>query len=296
MFAGTPAIGYDLGMGLSSFLGRFRNPAPVVGVLSLSGVVGRLGPVGRGLSLAGLADAIDGAFKLRRQVAVALAVNSPGGSPVQSQLIAKRIRDLADEKDVPVYAFAEDVAASGGYWLALAADEIYASENSVIGSIGVISGGFGFTELIKRIGIERRLHTSGDKKAMLDPFKPEKPAEVKRLKDLQGDIHQSFQSLVRERRAKRLKAREKELFSGAFWTGTRALEMGLIDGIGDMRSVMRAKFGDRVKLKPVTRRRPFLRRRFGFAGPIGGAPEPGDWAATAIAAIEERLIWNRFGL
>ncbi len=283
-------------MGISSFLDRFRHPAPVVGVLSLAGVIGRMGPVGRGLSLNGLADAIDGAFKLRRLHAVALAINSPGGSPVQSGLIAKRIRDLADEKDVPVYAFAEDVAASGGYWLALAADEIYADENSIIGSIGVISGGFGFTELIKRIGIERRLHTSGDKKAMLDPFKPEKPAEVKHLKGLQAEIHESFKSLVRERRGKRLKAREKDLFSGAFWTGTRALEMGLIDGIGDLRSVMRAKFGDRVKLKPVARRQPFLRRRFGFAGPMGRRPEPGDWAAAAIAAIEERLIWNRFGL
>ena len=296
MFAGSAAIRYDSGMGITSFLDRFRHPAPVVGVLSLSGVIGRSGPVDRGLSLSGLADSIERAFKFRRLAAVALAVNSPGGSPVQARLIAKRIRDLADEKDVPVYAFAEDVAASGGYWLALAADEIYADENSVIGSIGVVSGGFGFTELIKRMGIERRLHTSGDKKALLDPFKPEKPAEVKHLKDLMGEIHESFRSRVLERRGKRLKAKEKELFSGAFWTGTRALEMGLIDGIGDLRSVMRAKFGDRVKLKPVARRQPFLRRRFGFSGPMGGATVEGDWAGAAIAAIEERLIWNRFGL
>ena len=283
-------------MGIFSFLDRFLNPAPVVGVLSLSGVIGRSGPVGHGLSLSGLADSIERAFKFRRLAAVALAINSPGGSPVQSGLIAKRIRDLADEKDVPVFAFAEDVAASGGYWLALAADEIYADESSVIGSIGVVFGSFGFTELIKRLGIERRLHTSGDKKAMLDPFKPEKPAEVKHLKGLQAEIHESFKSLVRERRGKRLKAKEKELFSGAFWTGTRALEMGLIDGIGDLRSVMRAKFGDKVKLKSVAKRQSFLRRRFGFGVGMSGAPEPGGWATAAIAAIEERLIWNRFGL
>ena len=272
----------------------------VVGVLRFDGVIGSMGPLRRGLTLAGSVDAIERAFRLRRLKAVALAVNSPGGSPVQSALIAKRIRDLAEEKDVPVYAFAEDVAASGGYWLALAADEIYAEENSIIGSIGVVSGGFGFAEAIKRLGIERRLHTAGEKKAMLDPFQPEKPSDIKHLKSLQKDIHQSFEAMVRERRGKRLKGKQKELFSGAFWTGTRALEMGLIDGIGDLSGVMRDKFGDKVKLKRVDGKAPFWRRRFGFSGAFGGSPgisgAPEDWAASAIAAIEERLIWNRFGL
>ena len=248
------------------------------------------------LSLSFLSSSLSLSFPFLLLSSFSLSFHSPLGSPVQARLIAKRIRDLADEKDVPVYAFAEDVAASGGYWLALAADEIYADENSVIGSIGVVSGGFGFTELIKRMGIERRLHTSGDKKALLDPFKPEKPAEVKHLKDLMSEIHESFRSRVLERRGKRLKAKEKELFSGAFWTGTRALEMGLIDGIGDLRSVMRAKFGDKVKLKSVAKRQSFLRRRFGSGVGMSGAPEPGGWATAAIAAIEERLIWNRFGL
>jgi len=211
------------------FLG---NPAPVVGVIRLDGVIGRMGPIYRGLTLAALADSLERAFRLRHLKAVALAINSPGGSAVQSSLIAGRIRDLADEHDVPVYAFAEDVAASGGYWLALAADEIYADGNSIIGSIGVVSSGFGFTELIKRIGVERRLHTAGDKKAMLDPFSPEKPADVRHLKDLQKDIHENFTAMVRDRRGDKLKADDKKLFSGAFWTGPRALEMGLIDGLG----------------------------------------------------------------
>ena len=286
------------------FIRRFREPRPVVGVLRFDGIIGRLGSLRRGLTLTGTVDAIERAFKLRRLKAVALAVNSPGGSAVQSALIAKRIRDLAEEKDVPVYAFAEDVAASGGYWLALAADEIYAGESSIIGSIGVVSGGFGFAEAIKRLGIERRLHTAGEKKAMLDPFRPEKPSDIKHLKSLQKDIHESFEAMVRERRGDRLKGKQKELFSGAFWTGTRALEMGLIDGIGDLNGVMRDKFGDKVKLKRIDGKTPLWRRRFGFSPAFGGSPGiatgiaagPEDWAASAIAAIEERLIWNRFGL
>ncbi|MBC8339890.1 MAG: S49 family peptidase [Rhodospirillales bacterium] len=279
------------------FLG---NPAPVVGVIRLDGVIGRMGPIYRGLTLAALADSLERAFRLRHLKAVALAINSPGGSAVQSSLIAGRIRDLADEHDVPVYAFAEDVAASGGYWLALAADEIYADGNSIIGSIGVVSSGFGFTELIKRIGVERRLHTAGDKKAMLDPFSPEKPADVRHLKDLQKDIHENFTAMVRDRRGDKLKADDKKLFSGAFWTGPRALEMGLIDGIGDLRSEMRLRFGEKVKLKLVGGRKPFWRRRLSLAqaSGMGHAPRDwsGDWAARALAAIEERMIWNRFGL
>jgi signal peptide peptidase SppA len=279
-----------------SLLERFRNPPPVVGVLRLAGFIGRLGPGRRGMTLSGMADAIERLFKLRRLEAVALAVNSPGGSAVQSAMIARRIRDLAEENDVAVYAFAEDVAASGGYWLALAADEIYANESSIIGSIGVVSGGFGFNDLIKRLGVERRLHTAGDKKAMLDPFQPEKPSDVRHLKGLQADIHGNFVAMVRERRGKRLKGKNKDLFSGAFWTGTRALELGLIDGLGDMRSVMRAKLGDRVKLKEIHIRKPFWRRRIGFAGSWKQGFGPEDWAGAAIAAIEERLLWNRFGL
>jgi signal peptide peptidase SppA len=275
---------------------KFRDPAPVVGVLRMAGVIGQMGPWRKGLSLASLASPIERVFKLKHLKAVALSINSPGGSPVQSALIAKRLRALAEENEVPVIAFAEDVAASGGYWLACAADEIFADESSIIGSIGVVSGGFGFTELMKHIGVERRLHTSGGRKAILDPFSREKAEDVEHLREIQGDIHDSFKTLVRERRGKKLKADEEELFDGAFWTGRRAQEMGLIDGIGDLRTVMRERFGERVKLRLIGAEKSWIRKRFGFSGPSWAGPEPADWAGRLLAAVEERMIWNRFGL
>jgi signal peptide peptidase SppA len=265
-----------------------------VAVLRLSGVIGQLGPMRRGLSLTVLAAPIERAFRLRHLKAVALAVNSPGGSPVQSSLIAGRIRALADEKQVPVIAFAEDVAASGGYWLACAADEIYADAASVIGSIGVVSAGFGFQDLIRRIGIERRLHASGARKGMLDPFSRERPEDVEHLEGLQQSIHQDFIDMVRTRRSGRLRAPEEEMFSGACWSGRTALAMGLIDGIGDLRTVMRERFGERVKLRPVIGERGWLRRRIGLAEASGG--EAGAWTEAILAAVEERMTWNRFGL
>ena len=277
---------------------RFKHPPPVVGVLRLAGIIGGLGPLRPGMTLAALDTVIERAFKLPRLQAVALAINSPGGSPAQSDLICRRIRDLAEEKDVRVFAFCEDVAASGGYWLACAADEIYARETSIIGSIGVISAGFGFPDLLQRIGIERRVHTSGDKKAMLDPFQAEKPNDVARLKGIQKDLHESFKALVCERRAARLKGSGKTLFSGEFWTGRKALDLGLIDGLGELRQTMRSRYGEKVVLKPVEGARPWWRRRVGLAG-LGSPPrppEPQDWVAGLIAAAEERAHWSRFGL
>lgn len=274
----------------------FGSRGPVVAVIRLHGVIGRLGPLRSGLTLAGLATVIERAFKMKHLKAVAISVNSPGGSPVQSSLIFKRLRALAEEKDVPILAFTEDAAASGGYWLACAGDEIYADENSIVGSIGVISGGFGFPELMKRIGVERRLHTAGENKSLLDPFQPEKPEDVKRLEALQSDIHASFMDLVRSRRGKRLKGDEKDVFSGAFWTGKRALELGLVDGIGDLRTVLRDRFGDKVRLRLVQAKRGFLSRRLGFRAGGEGLPGPSGWAAELIAAVEERFLWNRLGL
>ncbi len=276
---------------------RFRNPPPIVGVLRLAGAIGSFGPIRTGLTLAGVESAIERAFKLPRLATVALSVNSPGGSPVQSDLIARRIRDFATEKSVPVVAFCEDVAASGGYWLACAADEIYGRDTSIIGSIGVISASFGFPELMQRIGVERRVHTAGDKKSMLDPFRKEDPDEVARLKAIQEDMHASFQAMVRERRGARLKGDDKTLFSGEFWTGRKAVELGLVDGLGELRQTMRARFGDKVIFKHVSGAGPWWRRRLGLgaAGPAGFF-EPREWVAGALAAAEERALWSRFGL
>jgi signal peptide peptidase SppA len=261
---------------------------PQVAVLRLSGVIGRTGAIRRGgLTLEDLADPIERAFKTPHLSAVALLVNSPGGSPVQSALISKRIRALADEKNVPVYAFCEDVAASGGYWLACAADEIHADGASVIGSIGVVSAGFGFPALLEKIGVERRVHTAGDKKAILDPFQPENPDDIEHLKELQRDIHDQFKQHVRDRRGDRLAADDTVLFSGEFWTGNRAKELGLVDEIGDLRSVMRAKFGEKVRLRVVANRRGWIERKFGLQS---------AWVDELVGALEARVLWGRYGL
>ena len=274
--------------------GPFRHPPPVVGVVRLGGVIGGIGTMRRGLTLSAIAPALERAFTLDGVEAVALSINSPGGSPAQSALIHQRIRALAAENAVPVFAFAEDVAASGGYWLALAADEIFADEASIIGSIGVISSSFGFVAALERLGVERRVHTAGAKKGMLDPFRPEDPDEVARLEAIQGEIHEAFKRLVRQRRGDRLAGDEDELFSGAFWTGRRAGELGLIDGIGDVRSVMRARYGDRVKLKVVGDERGWLWRRLGRGAEAPASPA--EWATGFVWALEARAWWSRYGL
>ncbi len=247
------------------------------------------------LSLASHAAALDRAFAAARLSAVALAINSPGGSPVQSALLYRRIRALADEKGVPVFAFAEDVAASGGYWLALAGDEIYAEEASLLGSIGVVTASFGLDRLIERFGIERRLHTAGERKALLDPFLPEDPSDVARLTALQQDIHESFKEQVRRRRLGKLDAADDSLFSGEVLTGRMALARGLIDGIGDLRSVMRARFGDNVKLVPIATER---RRRWWWPMRPRPAAERYSWTPIAdfLYWLEARALWARFGL
>jgi len=277
-------------------IGRFRHPPPVVAVLRLNGVIGLRGR--RGLSLAGKAGAIERAFKLSGLAAVALAINSPGGSPVQSALIYRRIRQLAEEKNIPVLAFAEDVAASGGYWLALAGDEIFAEETSILGSVGVVSGGFGFAELLRRLGISRRLYTAGERKALLDPFLAEDKVGVERLEALQRDIHGSFKDVVRLRRGARLKGDEATLFNGDIFTGRGALANGLIDGIGELRGTLRARFGDKVRLRVVDPEK----RRFSFRLPrlpgmrASFAEAPGEFVGDLLASVEERLFWSRFGL
>jgi signal peptide peptidase SppA len=263
---------------------------PAVPVVRLSGVIassGLLGP--RALSIDSVAPLLARAFALRGAKAVALAINSPGGSPVQSALIAQRIRLLAAEKGLPVIAFVEDVAASGGYWLACAADEIIVDPASIVGSIGVISAGFGFKDLIARLGIERRVHTSGERKSMLDPFRDENSEDIERLQRLQAEIHDGFKDWVRQRRAGKLQGDEAMLFSGEFWTGKRGLELGLADGIGELRAVLQARYGAKVYLPVIAARRRLL-QRFG----LGGSLE--QIGPSTLTALEERFHWQRFGL
>ncbi len=280
-------------------LSPFRKRPPLVSVLRLGGVIGRTGPGrGSGLTIDSLERAIDRAFRSRRLAAVALAVNSPGGSPVQSALISRRIRQHAENRAVPILAFAEDVATSGGYWLACAADEIFADENSIVGSIGVVSAGFGFDGLIARCGIERRLYSAGPRKGMLDPFRPAAEDDVAHLRNLQSEVHEAFKSHVRARRGRRLKETEEILFSGAFWTGRRAMALGLVDGLGEMRSVLHERFGTDVRLRWIGQR-PSLRRRLGIAPFLRAWPEGGATAsitAEMIAALDEWAVWKRYGL
>ena len=277
---------------------RLRGDIPVVPVVRLSGVIGFSTPLKPGLTLATCARSLDRAFGMRRAQAVALLINSPGGSPVQSHAIYRRIRQLAEEKGVPVIAFAEDVVASGGYMIACAADEIVCDPSSIVGSIGVVGGSFGFVHLMEKLGIERRLYTSGERKAMLDPFLPEKPDDVNRLKAVQRDIHEDFIALVKERRGARLVGPENDLFSGEFWTGRKAVELGIADSIGDLRSTLRQRFGDDVVTPLVSPARGWL----GRVQPGVGATEwegflhRPNFAGEVISALEARALWARYGL
>lgn len=271
--------------------GMVRGSSPLVSVVRLSGAIGAAGLGRKGLNMTTLEAPLRRAFGKRGVTAVALVINSPGGSPVQSELIAGRVRQLSEEKEIPVYAFAEDVAASGGYWLACCADEIYASPMSIVGSIGVIAATFGFPDLLEKIGVERRVYAQGDNKSMLDPFKPENPDDVERVLELQKDIHGQFKAYVKSRRGEKLKGADKTLFNGDVWTGERALKKGLIDGLGEMRSVMREKLGDKVRFMPVQRQAGWLQRRLGGADAFGG-----NFARDLISAAEERALWARFGL
>src|ERR1700704_1972556 len=229
---------------------RWRRGGAVGPVVRLSGVIGAVTPLRPGMSLAGVAKTLERAFAIKNAKAVALVINSPGGSPVQSRQIFLRIRQLAAEKKLPVLVFVEDVAASGGYMLACAGDEIFCDPSSILGSIGVVGGSFGFQDLIRKIGVERRLYTAGAHKAMLDPFQPENPDDVARVKALQGEIHAIFIALVKQSRGARLKGADEVLFTGEYWAGETSVALGLADAIGDLRSTLRARYGEKV-LTPV---------------------------------------------
>ena len=256
----------------------FVKKSPVVPVIRLAGTIG----TGRNaLSDAGLAAIIEKAFRMK-PAAVALVVNSPGGSPVQSSLIAARMRRLAEEKSVPVHAFVEDVAASGGYWLACAADQIWVDASSIVGSIGVIFASFGFPELMAKQGVERRVVAAGKQKSFADPFLPQKPEDIERLKTLQAPIHDAFIAHVKARRGNRLA--EADLFNADIWVGQRAVDLGLVDGVAHLVPKLKALYGDKVKLVPLGQKRGLL-SRFGL-----------NMAEDALASVEDRAVWARYGL
>ncbi len=270
---------------------RFRRDRVVIPLVRLSGTIGSVGiPFRQGLSLASVESALAQAFSYKAPV-VAILINSPGGSAVQSHLIFKRLRALADEKKKQVVIGVEDVAASGGYMIAAAGDEIVVDPSSIVGSIGVVSAGFGFTGLIERIGVERRVHTAGKSKAMLDPFRPERDEDVARLATIQEDVHAAFIDLVKTRRGSKL-ADDPDLFSGAFWSGSRAVAIGLADRIGDVRGLMRERYGENVRFRVIPTERNAWRRRLGLAADDRFSAAAG----RVVAAIEDRLTWGRFGL
>jgi signal peptide peptidase SppA len=276
---------------------RLRRGRVVVPVVRLSGVIGAVTPLRPGMSLAGVARMLERAFAVKNAKAVALVINSPGGSPVQSRQIYLRIRQLAEEKKLPVLVFVEDVAASGGYMIACAGDEIFCDPSSILGSIGVVGGSFGFQELIKKLGIERRLYTAGTHKAMLDPFLPENPEDVARLKALQREIHDIFIALVKGSRGARLKGADDVLFTGEYWAGDTSVSLGLADAIGDLRSTLRARYGEKVQT-------PLIAPASGMLSGLLGRRSPAAmsmWENTAnlpeelISALESRAIWAKFG-
>jgi len=280
----------------SRVISLFRKARPVVPVIRLQGMIAASSGLRRGLNMASLAPIIDKAFDAKNIAAVALVINSPGGSPVQSALIYDRIRLLARKKNVPVLSFVEDVAASGGYWLACAGDEIYVNGASVVGSIGVVSAGFGFDEAIGRIGVSRRVYTSGTCKGMLDPFQPEQEDDIAHLRELQKDIHDQFIAMVKHRRGTKLKEGEELLFSGAFWTGRKGIALGLADREGELRQVLEERFGKRVDLRLMQPKRGL----FGMSSGQPGVSVSGHLADAGVEAVQhaiaEKLERSRYGL
>ena len=276
---------------------RLRRGTAVVPVVRLSGVIGAVTPLRPGMSLAGVARTLERAFATKNAKAVALVINSPGGSPVQSRQIYLRIRQLAAEKKLPVLVFVEDVAASGGYMIACAGDEIFCDPSSILGSIGVVGGSFGFQELIKKVGVERRLYTAGAHKAMLDPFLPENPDDVARVKALQREIHAIFISLVKESRGSRLKGADDVLFTGEYWAGETSISLGLADAIGDLRSTLKARYGDKVSTPVIAPSTGMLSGLLGrrSAGTLASLEALPGLPEELISALESRAIWAKFG-
>ena len=264
----------------------FFKKKKIVAHIKLNGVIGNVGRFKQGLDFSGQEEIIEKAFSLKKAKAVAITINSPGGSPVQSHLIYSFIREQAKKNKMKVFVFAEDVAASGGYLIACAGDEIYANSSSIIGSIGVIYSSFGFTELIKKIGVERRVHTAGKNKSSLDPFQDEKKEDIERLKNIQLDLHKDFIDVVEESRGSKLKKDQLELFSGEFWSGSKAKELGLVDGIGNANQILKEKFGEDVVIKKFEKSKSWLSKK------LSSSTNQMDQFANIL---EERSIWQRYG-
>ena len=265
----------------------FFKKKKIVPYIRLSGVIGNVGKFKQGIDFANQQDIIKKAFSVKKASAIAISINSPGGSPVQSHLIYNYIRDLAKKKKIKVLVFAEDVAASGGYLIACAGDEIYANSSSIIGSIGVISSSFGFKDLIQKIGVERRVYTAGKNKSTLDPFLEEKKEDVERLKNIQLDLHADFINVVKESRSKKLKKNDNDLFTGEFWSGSKSKELGLIDNIGNADSVLKEKFGEDVVIKKFEKGKSWITKK------LSGSSE--SHIDQLIQALEERSIWQKYG-
>ncbi|KZL29341.1 S49 family peptidase [Pseudovibrio sp. WM33] len=282
---------------LRSYLpGKLGKVRPIVPVVRLHGAIGAASPLKSGLNLSSVEDALEIAFSFKEAPAVALSINSPGGSPVQSHLIFKRIRQLADENNKQILVFVEDVAASGGYMIALAGDDIIVDPSSIVGSIGVVSAGFGFTELLEKTGVQRRVYASGDKKVTLDPFSPEVKEDIEHLKTLQHEIHEMFIDMVKSRRGDVL-SDDENLFSGLFWTGAKARDLGLVDGLGDLHSTIHERYGKETKVKFVGTKKRFLSRFIPGANLQGGLNEAaGTLPAAALTTLEEKSLWAKFGL
>jgi len=277
-------------------IGDRAGGGPMVAVVKLHGLITPTpSPLGRGtININTVESALTRAFEHDRLAAVALTINSPGGAPTQSALVAERVRELAGRKKVKVLSFCEDVAASGGYWLACAGDEIYAHPSSLVGSIGVVSAGFGLTGLLERVGVERRVYTAGTNKVRLDPFRPEKAEDVEWLSGLQSQLHEQFADWVRKRRGDKLSSDNDDLFSGEVWTGARAVELGLVDGLGNLREIISERYPD-AEISVAEPKRPLL-ARLGLAGAAGMGMSTADRVLAAVEAIETRAAWSRFGL
>ena len=274
---------------------NFFKKKKIVPVISLSGIIGNIGGLRNGITISSVEDLLEKAFKIKNSTAVSVIINSPGGSPAQSSLIYKRIKKLAKKNNSKVFFFIEDVAASGGYYIACAGDEIYADENSIVGSIGVIYTGFGFDKLIKKYGIERRIFTTGKYKSILDSFQKQKLSDVKKLKSIQKEIFENFKNIVLKSRIKKINKKNKDIFSGSFWTGKEAVKLGLIDGIGDLKTIMEKKFGEKIKYIPIKPKKSFLKGILSKSFYAKDLVDTKKIINDMMSHMESRNIWSRYG-